>query len=416
MHSLNEALKRRFNTVPDLILWKTELLFRGVRFTAELEEAVLEGAAANYWPYRKAQAEGPPKFVNVPYLFELDPGAVARVRVDDRSGLEVRRAAGGGYVLYDGDRELCGAGFVKAHKWQGMKTSDGATHFEAGVEQLGDMLVVNVAPGCEYFLTKQACTFCGYGRYGYRSKALGQEPGRVELNGVTLQRLYEVLRCAAESGEAHHVYLVGGSMLSPEQEVERYLPVVETARKAVGDKLRVTCGSGAVDRAGTLRYRDAGADSCCYNLETWAPEVFPVVCPGKAAHVGRERWIEGLVGAVDVMGRGNVASAFVAGVELLPPAPKMAAEAMMESILEGAGFLMDHGIMPVYSPLWPVEGTGYGKDDGLSPELYVDLEEKICRMRQARNFPVPSWLICPDCSYMLLEVDFDRAYGLTTVQ
>lgn len=414
MESFSQALKRRCNTVPDPILWKTELLFRGVRFTAELEDAVKEGAAANYWPYRKPQPEGPPKFVDVPYLFELETGAVARVRVEDRSSLEVRRA-NGGYHLLDGDRDLCGVGFVKAHKWQSFRTSDGATQFEAGVEQLGDMLVVNVAPGCEYFLARKSCTFCGYGRFGNRSKALGQEQGRVELDARTLRRLYEVLRCAADSGEARHVYLTGGSMLSPELEVERYLPVVETARRAVGDRLRVTCGSGAVDRAGTARYRDAGADSCCYNLETWAPEVFPVVCPGKSSSVGRERWIGALLGAVDVFGRGNVASAFVAGVELLPPAPRMTAAAMMASILEGAAFLMDHGIMPLYSPLWPVEGTDYGKDDGLSPELYVDLEEKICRMRQERSFPVPSWLICPGCSYMLLEVDFDRAFGLAPV-
>ena len=33
-------------------------------------------------------------------------------------------------------------------------------------------------------------------------------------------------------------------------------------------------------------------------------------------------------------------------------------------------------------------------------------------MRADRNFPVPDWLICPGCSYMLMEVDFDAAFGL----
>jgi len=85
---------------------------------------------------------------------------------------------------------------------------------------------------------------------------------------------------------------------------------------------------------------------------------------------------------------------------------------MLASILEGASFLLDRGIMPLYSPLWPVEGTAYKADDGLSPELYIQLESDICRLRQNRDFPVPSWLICPGCSYMLLEVDFDSAFGL----
>jgi hypothetical protein len=335
--------------------------------------------------------------------------------------MEIRRE-GSGFALYDSDRRLCRMGFDQAHKWQSFRTSDGLSHFEAGVEQLGDMLVVNLAPGCEYFRAKDAegnsmrCTFCAYGRFGERSEALLQVKGRTSIDSTTLSRLGEVLRAAADSGEARHVYLTGGSVLGPEHEVERFLPIVETARKAVGDRLRVTCGSGAVDRDGSRRLRDAGADSCCFNLETWDAATFEVVCKGKATYTGRQRWIDGLLGAVDVFGAGNVASAFVAGVELLPPAPPMSRERMLESILEGAEFLMTHGIMPVYSPLWPVDGTGYKPQDGLSPELYLKLELALYRIRERLGFPVPSWLICRHCSYMLLEVDFDAAFNLAGVR
>ena len=86
---------------------------------------------------------------------------------------------------------------------------------------------------------------------------------------------------------------------------------------------------------------------------------------------------------------------------------------MLASISEGAAFLLDHGIMPLYSPLWPVEGTVYGPGDGISRETYVQLEADLCDLRRVRNFPVPGWLICPGCSYMLLEVDFDVAFGLS---
>ena len=105
-------------------------------------------------------------------------------------------------------------------------------------------------------------------------------------------------------------------------------------------------------------------------------------------------------------------SAFVAGVELLPPAPGMTKAQMLQSILEGAEFMLDRGIMPLYSPLWPVEGTAYRSEDGLDPELYIEIEKELCRLRENKKFPVPSWLICPGCSYMLLEVDFDRAFGV----
>ena len=397
-------------SLPGPIVWKSELLFRGVKYTPELSEAVAEGAAPGYWPYRKIEPDGSGRFLPVPYLFKLGH-AVARVRVHDAGAYEVRRQ-GGGFALWDGGRELCGVEFVRAHSWQSFRTSDGSKYLDAGVEQLGDMLVVNLTPGCEYFMTKSGCSFCGYGRFSPRTQALGQIPGVIQPAAKALERLKEVLAYAAETGEARHVYIVGGSTQSVEDEVERFLPVVEIARKCVGDKLRVTCGSGAVDRAGSMRFRDAGADSCCYNLETWDKATFEAACPGKTKYIGRDRWIQGLVDAVDVFGWGNVASAFVAGLELRPPAPGMSEEAMLESIREGAEFLLSRGGMPLYSPLWPVEGTVYGAKDGISSELYLQLEADVYNLRKAHNFPVPSWLICPGCSYMLLEVDFDVAFGL----
>ncbi len=51
---------------------------------------------------------------------------------------------------------------------------------------------------------------------------------------------------------------------------------------------------------------------------------------------------------------------------------------------------------------------------GLAPEVYLELELEVYRLRAARRFAVPGWLICPACSYMLLEVDFDVAYGLAS--
>jgi hypothetical protein len=407
---MNPAFSELYEVLPRQIVWKAELLFTGVKYNPALTQAVAEGAAQNYWPYRKIAADGTGEMVPVPYLFKLDD-AVARVRVNDASEYEVRRD-GPGYMLFGSGKSLCEVEFVREHSWASFRTSDGATYSEAGVEQLGDMLVVNLTPGCEYFMTKSSCKFCGYGRFNAKTQALGQLPGIIQPHSRTLERLGEVLANAAKSGEARHVYIVGGSTLKPEEEVDRFVPVIKTARKAVGDAMHVTAGSGAVDKDGSLQYRDAGADTCCYNLETWDAGTFEAVCPGKAKYVGRDRWIKGLTDAVDVFGWGNVASAFVAGVEAPPPAPGMTTEQMLTSIKEGAGFLLDRGITPLYSPLWPVDGTAYTPSDGISPTTYLKLEYDICQMRADRSFPVPDWLICPGCSYMLMEVDFDAAFGL----
>lgn len=428
---MHYRLRERFPDLPEIILWKAELMFGGLRFTDALPKSVEEGAAPNFYPYRRKKPNGLAESVPVPYLFDLGGKAVARIRVDDRANLEVRRDARGGYKLWgvepsadggaidpDAGRELTDVSFVRQHTWSAFRTADGLDAFAAGAEQLGDMIVVNVAPGCEYFTARgpagqsQKCSYCAYGRFDKRSNTLGQKQGEVVLDELIPRRIEAVMRAAAADPQAGHVYITGGSMLDPADEVERFLPVVEAVRRGVGDRLRVTIGSGAVDRAGSQRFKDAGADSANYNLEVWDAATFEACCPGKARYVGRDRWIQALVDAVEVFGRRNVGSAFVAGLELVPPGPGMTHEQFLASVLEGATFLLDRGIAPLYSPLWPIDGTAYGITDGIPPHLYVQLQHELYKLRAARRFPVPGWLICPHCSFMLLEVDFDRAFGL----
>jgi hypothetical protein len=415
-----DQLRQQFPELPEILLWKTELMFSGLRFSDALARAVEEGAAPNFYPYRKRLESGQVETIPVPYLFDLGGKAVARIRVDDRAALEVRREADGRYKLWScgGEaRELTEVGFVRKHGWQNHKTPDGLSAFAAGAEQLGDMIVVNVAPGCEYFTSKNVhgasdkCSYCAYGRFDQRSLTLGQVAGRVELDELVPRRIESVLRAATQDTSARHVYITGGSLLDPNLEVERFLPLIEAVRRGVDDRLRVTIGCGAVDREGSQRFRDAGADSACYNLETWDAATFEACCPGKARYVGRQRWIDGLLGAVDVFGRGNVGSAFVAGLELVPPGPGMSDDAFIASVVEGATFMLDHGVAPLYSPLWPVDGTAYKVDQGIKPALFLRLQRELHALRAARRAPVPGWLICPACSYMLLEVDFDRALG-----
>ena len=215
---MSTVFESLYSTLPNALVWKAQLMFTGIRYSDVLTEAVEEGAAPGYWPYRKIGEDGTGQFRQVPYLFKLDR-AVARVRVNDKSNYEVRRGDGG-FGLWCDDELLCSVEFVPAHSWASFRTSDGATYAEAGIEQLGDMLVVNLTPGCEYFLTKSNCKFCGYGRFSPRTQALGQFPGQILPSTKTVDRMAEVLAHAAESGEARHVYIVGGSTLTPEDEGE----------------------------------------------------------------------------------------------------------------------------------------------------------------------------------------------------
>ncbi len=409
------ALRREHPEIPDAVLRKAALLFSGVRYTDALAEAAAGGAAHNFWPYKR-RGEGGATRIAVPYLFALPDGGVARVRLREDSPLSVLRQ-GDGFAVMEGERPVLPIGFVPRHAWQARAQSDWALGAAASVEQLGDMIVVNVAPGCEYFRAESPggaaarCTFCAYGRFDRRAVDLGQVPGRTAVEPRTLDRLAQVLALAAP--EASHVYLTGGSLLDPAEEARRYVSILRTVRAAVGEGVQVTCGSGAVSPAAARRYREAGADSVCFNLEVWDAEVFAACCPGKATYVGREKWIDWLHAAVDVFGRGRVASALGFVRAPRPPAPPRTVDQARASALEGARALMDRGVATLFSPLWPVDGTAYRPDDGPPLGAYLRLEAALAEERARRGFPMPSWLVCRRCSYMLLEVDFDHARGLT---
>src|SRR5689334_2819776 len=91
-------------SLPKSIVWKNQLLFSGVKYTPALTEAVTEGAAPGFWPYRKIAADGSGQFLPVPYLFKLGH-AVARVRVHDAGLYEVRRS-GSGFTLWKDNEQL----------------------------------------------------------------------------------------------------------------------------------------------------------------------------------------------------------------------------------------------------------------------------------------------------------------------
>ena len=90
---------------------------------------------------------------------------------------------------------------------------DGVPLAKAGLQTHGDMLVINVAPGCEYFLHKHEgdsmrCRFCAYGAPDERTHHLGQVAGQVGIPERTLERMAQGLHAVVEP-DHHPAHLSG---------------------------------------------------------------------------------------------------------------------------------------------------------------------------------------------------------------
>ena len=118
--------------------------------------------------------------------------------------------------------------FEEKQPWTDALTADGTPMKSTGLSQHGDMLVMNVAPGCEYFVvpgdsgrTKNlSCTFCLYGLPDKRQEPLGQSLYVIDVPRPTIDRVIEA--CGHESTQAKQLYMVGGSMIDMAAEGERF--------------------------------------------------------------------------------------------------------------------------------------------------------------------------------------------------
>ncbi|HHO59680.1 MAG TPA: hypothetical protein ENJ64_05510, partial [Thiotrichales bacterium] len=222
-------------TLPASARFKLDLMFEGVRYSEALGEAA-EHAFPNFYPYRFRPGEdnptGQPK-VTIPYLMSLEDETLMRVKGNADSPWRVEGSEQAGYRLTsDADSERSYAiRFDPLPPWMKQETADGFPMAQAGVSLHGDMAVINIAPGCDYFLEKSEqgasmrCSFCAYGAPNERVSHYGQTSGQPGLPAETYQRMQETLALALQHGGISHIYLVAGSLTDWREEGERFIEI-----------------------------------------------------------------------------------------------------------------------------------------------------------------------------------------------
>jgi len=396
---------------------KTELMFEGVRYSDALAEAAAS-ALPNFYPYRFRKGEVDPTGTGkatIPYLMSTSDDTLVRIMGNGDSEWSVEGSEAEGYRLCsDSSRHECDISFEPKRDWMSQQTSDGMPMVQAGVSTHGDMLIINIAPGCEYFLKKHdgdsmRCTFCAYGAPDERTKHLGQVAGTVEIPDAVLQRMQEVMSAVMDEVEIRHIYLVGGSLTDPAEEGRRFLQLARAVKENNPSAVPVCLGSGALPKDILDEFHSEQlADAVCFNLEVWSEKLFSKVCPGKNAYVGYAEWIASLEYAVKLWGVGRVYSAMVAGVEL-EPEHEMDWQQASATAIEGAADLCSRGIIPVYSLYWPAGGKERPDYQSNLRNFFESLAAGYREIREQSDLQVWEWFMCHRCAYMQLECDVDRA-------
>ena len=395
---------------------KVQVMCEGIRYTDALGRAAMH-SMPNFYPYRFKAGEPDPTgkgLATIPYLINTRDGTEIRVLGSGDSPWHVEGDRERGYLLVD-DRsgQSVPIEFEPLDPWMTQTTADGLPLAKAGLQTHGDMLVINVAPGCEYFLHKHEgesmrCAFCAYGAPDERTAHLGQVTGRVEIPQQTLERMAEGLHAIVRQTTIRHIYLVGGSLTDGRKEGERFLQLARFLKRENRYGIPVALGSGAIpdDQIEQFR-REELVDFVCFNLEMWSEALFAKVCPGKNRYVGYPRWIEALETAVRVFGRGRVYSAMVAGIEL-DPEHGLSWQEAARTALEGAEDLCRRGVIPIYSLMWPSGGKDRPDYHERIRGYFETLNLGYQQVRRKHGLHVSEGFMCHRCAYMQLECDLDR--------
>ncbi|RJP25581.1 MAG: hypothetical protein C4520_02220 [Candidatus Abyssobacteria bacterium SURF_5] len=365
-----QRLKDRFAETPDSIILKADVLREGLRFTADLAEVALWAIPTNAFLSREdiPADEAANEVLAAPNQLTLPDGTRVNLELDKKSPYFVRKQGNHRYVLFRGKNPITEVSSPARPTFQ-TTLSDGSAVSDFLGQRTENCIAIVHSLFCEYSKNRDQCAFC----------ILGNMMAGLTLSDISdfipqnQKKTIEACTLAAKEIKIRHAVVSGGSFIKTELEAKSYAKTIAALRKALGPKTRITAVCQAFDEKGWLLLKEAGADRVQPNLEVWEDRLWEEVVPGKTKAVGKKEWIRRLKAAVDIFGPGQVATNFVAGVELLSPNGSPHESDAVESHMRAYEFLVDHAIVPIFGFLTKARGTRYEGMELPSTEFYLEL-------------------------------------------
>jgi len=404
-----EELLNKFPEIPRSIVLKADLIRKGIKHTPILKEIGTWSRPQSHAVFefdhedlhtKDDTTEG---WVNIPCEYVFPDGTNTGLIVDTTSPYEIR-AEDGKYMLYLGENPIEEVIFRSRPRWYTKRTSHGRLMSTVGY-QLGDCITVICVNHCEYFDTGDACAFCCLNPTADRSRDLG-------IDRTIARTVDDFIETYAEAcKETCHLTLSGGGFINRKKEADVYIRMLTALRDAGYRPDELMLSPQALEEEDTRRLYDLGvARYICFPIEIWQEDMWPIIVPGKSKFVGRDRWINCLIKAVEIFGRGNVMTNFVAGCEMVPPHGFNDVDEAVKSTLDGFEWLVQRGITPHFSCWSNGPGSKLANVEPPPTEYYLKLGSAHRKLLIKYDLPMPK-ARCHDCAVTGTCWDFQRLVG-----
>lgn len=265
----------------------------------------------------------------------------------------------GKYYFLDGEKLIDEVTFVEKPDYQSKKTSDGIDMKTVANEVGPTKITVAYSNECALKDKGLDCMFCNINATKSRF---------AELQGIEWKTAKQIAETYNEARkEGYEAITITGGFIPERREVEYYIDVAEAIQDITGltDFGGTACVGATTDLSVIEKYKEAGYRGISSNMEIWDENIFKTICPGKEQMCGgRQNWINALKHEVEIFGKGNVRSFFVAGIE-----PK-------STLLDGIEYLASLGVVAIPLHWIPNPGSALEGHRAPTPEWYMDLDLK----------------------------------------
>ena len=79
----------------------------------------------------------------------------------------------------------------------------------------------------------------------------------------------------------------------------------------------------------------------------------------------------------------------------------------LKSSLEGAEFLLQKGVMSLFTLYWPRDASEFEEKSDIIHDYFLELSNEYHKLRKQYDLNIPNKFVCQNCSYMQLDCDFD---------
>ncbi len=303
------------------------------------------------------------KTYHIPSTFLLKNGFSVNLITNKDSSYEIVRNGNQFSIAYRG-AIVSDLTFPQTPGFYSKFTKDGVSMRDIGSDATigyrDKSIVIAYSTECSVKDKGQTCLFC------VMNGTKGLEGGETRPAWKYPHQIAETVKAAYDEGYKH--LTITGGFIPERREVEYYLDVAESIKEELGTETfnGTACIGAPLDFSVIDKYKEAGYSTISFNTEVWRKEYFEIVCPGKVEDCGGyDNWINAIKYAVEVFGKGNVRSNFVAGLQ-----PK-------EILLEGIETLASIGVVAVASSWVPALGSPLEGHRSPTVDWHWDVQRRV---------------------------------------